>query len=174
MAADYVARIRTVQPSGPYHLLGWSFGGTVAQEMAVQLQAAGEQVAVLVILDSIPSAPGRAGGLPVEDPLEASDIASVEAREAEIFGAASQSESATYRQVLRNNIRLLLEHRPNKVEGDVLFVSSSETNGSGRAAWRPYVSGRIQESAVACPHRDMYRPHIMQEIWEMVEGRLKA
>src|SRR4029453_11314782 len=26
MAADYIARIRTIQPHGPYHLLGWSFG----------------------------------------------------------------------------------------------------------------------------------------------------
>jgi hypothetical protein len=29
MAADYVTQIRTVQPSGPYHLLGWSFGGSL-------------------------------------------------------------------------------------------------------------------------------------------------
>ncbi|WP_368861098.1 alpha/beta fold hydrolase [Streptomyces actuosus] len=43
MAADYVARIREVQPSGPYHLLGWSFGGVVAHAMAVQLRKAGEE-----------------------------------------------------------------------------------------------------------------------------------
>nr|AGS49833.1 long-chain-fatty-acid--CoA ligase [uncultured bacterium esnapd16.2] len=34
MAADYVAQIRTVQPAGPYHLLGWSLGGRIAQAMA--------------------------------------------------------------------------------------------------------------------------------------------
>lgn len=43
MAADYVAQLRTVQPAGPYHLLGWSFGGIVAHEMAVQLQRAGRR-----------------------------------------------------------------------------------------------------------------------------------
>ncbi|MFD5895329.1 amino acid adenylation domain-containing protein [Streptomyces sp. NPDC060366] len=57
MAADYVAQLRTVQPTGPYHLLGWSFGGIVAHEMAVQLQRAGEEVGLLAVLDAMPAAP---------------------------------------------------------------------------------------------------------------------
>jgi len=54
MAADYVAQIRAVQPKGPYHLGGFSFGGLVAFEMARLLEAAGEAVATLVLLDSEP------------------------------------------------------------------------------------------------------------------------
>ncbi|MGW1506614.1 amino acid adenylation domain-containing protein [Streptomyces mirabilis] len=54
MAADYVRQIRTIQPTGPYYLLGWSFGGVVAHAMAVQLQADGQEVAMLVMLDSTP------------------------------------------------------------------------------------------------------------------------
>ncbi|MER5965975.1 amino acid adenylation domain-containing protein [Streptomyces sp. NPDC002057] len=61
MAADYVTQIRTVQPAGPYHLLGWSFGGIVAHEMAVQLQRAGEEVGLLAVLDAIPAAAGEDG-----------------------------------------------------------------------------------------------------------------
>ncbi|MFD3519137.1 amino acid adenylation domain-containing protein [Streptomyces sp. NPDC058653] len=57
MAADYVAQLRTVQPAGPYHLLGWSFGGMVAHEMAVQLQRAGEEIGLLAVLDAIPPTP---------------------------------------------------------------------------------------------------------------------
>ncbi|MYT77483.1 non-ribosomal peptide synthase domain TIGR01720/amino acid adenylation domain-containing protein [Streptomyces sp. MnatMP-M77] len=56
MATDYVTQIRTVQPTGPYHLLGWSFGGVVAHEMAVQLQRMGEEVGLLAVLDSMPLA----------------------------------------------------------------------------------------------------------------------
>ncbi|WP_457784530.1 amino acid adenylation domain-containing protein, partial [Streptomyces olivaceus] len=52
MAADYVAQLRTVQPSGPYRLLGWSFGGNVAHEMAVQLEEQREQVSLLALLDA--------------------------------------------------------------------------------------------------------------------------
>jgi amino acid adenylation domain-containing protein/non-ribosomal peptide synthase protein (TIGR01720 family) len=56
MAARYLAAIREVQPHGPYLLGGWSFGGVVAFEMAHQLGAAGERVALLALIDSF--APG--------------------------------------------------------------------------------------------------------------------
>ena len=55
MAADYIEQIRSVRPSGPYRLLGWSCGGVIAHKMAIQLQAAGEEVASLVIMDMLPS-----------------------------------------------------------------------------------------------------------------------
>ena len=34
MVRDYVAEIRKIQPSGPYHLVGWSFGGVAAYAIA--------------------------------------------------------------------------------------------------------------------------------------------
>jgi amino acid adenylation domain-containing protein len=54
MAAAYVDEIRRYQPSGPYHLGGYSLGGRIALEMALQLEAAGERVAFLGILDATP------------------------------------------------------------------------------------------------------------------------
>jgi acyl-CoA synthetase (AMP-forming)/AMP-acid ligase II/thioesterase domain-containing protein/NADP-dependent 3-hydroxy acid dehydrogenase YdfG len=54
MAADYLRQIRTVQPHGPYHLLGWSFGGLVTHAMAAQLRAEGERVGLLALLDTWP------------------------------------------------------------------------------------------------------------------------
>ncbi len=52
LAAYYLRDMRRVQPRGPYHLLGYSFGGTLTLEMAHQLHAAGEQVALLGMLDA--------------------------------------------------------------------------------------------------------------------------
>ncbi len=52
MAAYYVRELRLVQPAGPYALLGFSFGGLVAYEMAQQLSAAGESVNLLGMLDT--------------------------------------------------------------------------------------------------------------------------
>ncbi len=52
MAEDYIREIRTVQPAGPYYIGGFSAGGVVAFEMARQLQAAGQEVGVLALLDS--------------------------------------------------------------------------------------------------------------------------
>ncbi len=52
MATHYIEDIRRVQPHGPYRLLGYSFGGTVALEMAHQLRARGEEVEMLGMIDS--------------------------------------------------------------------------------------------------------------------------
>ena len=52
LAASYVSEIRGLQPEGPYYLGGLSFGGIVAFEMAQQLIAAGEEVALLALFDT--------------------------------------------------------------------------------------------------------------------------
>ncbi|MBW8873685.1 MAG: hypothetical protein JF614_01860 [Acidobacteria bacterium] len=56
-AAEYVDAVRSFQPVGPYLLAGYSFGGVVAFEMARQLNRAGEEVALLALLDQ-PVSPG--------------------------------------------------------------------------------------------------------------------
>jgi amino acid adenylation domain-containing protein len=52
MAAHYIREMRTVQPHGPYYLCAFSAGGLIIFEMARQLQAQGEQVAFLGLLDA--------------------------------------------------------------------------------------------------------------------------
>jgi amino acid adenylation domain-containing protein len=57
IAGWFVAAVRRAQPSGPYHVGGWSFGGLVAWEMARQLAAAGAEVGLVALLDTaVPSA----------------------------------------------------------------------------------------------------------------------
>ena len=52
MAALYISEIRAFQPRGPYFLLGASFGGLVIYEMAQQLLAQGQKVALLAMLNT--------------------------------------------------------------------------------------------------------------------------
>lgn len=54
LAASYLAAIRQVQPEGNYLLGGYSFGGNLAVEMAIQLQAAGQEVSRLILIDAHP------------------------------------------------------------------------------------------------------------------------
>jgi len=54
LAAHYLAEIRKLQPNGPYYLLGYSFGGLLAFEMAHQLHAVGQSVELLGMLDTFP------------------------------------------------------------------------------------------------------------------------
>jgi len=53
MASLYVKEVRRVQPHGPYYLGGYCMGGTVAYEMAQQLKAQGEEVALLALFDTM-------------------------------------------------------------------------------------------------------------------------
>ncbi|KAF9995749.1 hypothetical protein BGZ79_010522 [Entomortierella chlamydospora] len=52
MTKDYVDQIRRIQPRGPYQLLGWSFGGSIAHNMAVELEKLGERVDLLALMDT--------------------------------------------------------------------------------------------------------------------------
>ncbi|MDQ2679117.1 MAG: SDR family NAD(P)-dependent oxidoreductase [Actinomycetota bacterium] len=69
MATDYLDEVRSVQPHGPYLLGGFSGGGIAALEMAQQLHAAGEEVSLLVMLDT---------PVPYETPLTARDRAQLQ------------------------------------------------------------------------------------------------
>ncbi len=51
MAAAYTASLRTVQPEGPYQLIGFCGGGLIAFEMAQQLRAQGQEVDLLVMIE---------------------------------------------------------------------------------------------------------------------------
>jgi acyl-coenzyme A synthetase/AMP-(fatty) acid ligase/thioesterase domain-containing protein len=55
MAEDYLAEVRARQPQGPYQLCGYSFGGLVAFEMAVRLKAAGQEVGLVGLFDTLTS-----------------------------------------------------------------------------------------------------------------------
>jgi acetoacetyl-CoA synthetase len=52
MATAYIALMRSVQPAGPYSVGGYSFGGTIAFEIARQLSLGGDEIETLVMLDS--------------------------------------------------------------------------------------------------------------------------
>ncbi len=87
-AVDYIAEIRQVQANGPYLLSGFSGGGIAAYEMARQLKAAGEEVAVLALLDT---------PLPVRPSLNTRDKALIKIEELRRKGPAYLIEWAKNR-----------------------------------------------------------------------------
>ncbi|HKI01152.1 MAG TPA: non-ribosomal peptide synthetase, partial [Thermoanaerobaculia bacterium] len=133
LAARYVAGVRRVQPAGPYQLGGWSMGGTVAYEMARQLTAAGEAVALVAMIDSdAPSGPE--GGSDIDDAtLEARfevDLAAVSA------DALAPEDFARLFAVFRRNYRALLAYAPLPYGGPVTLLVAEDGYGpAGAAAW---------------------------------------
>ncbi|MGX8910325.1 thioesterase domain-containing protein [Streptomyces netropsis] len=69
IAASYIAAMRRVQPTGPYLIGGWSFGGFVAFEMARQLRAAGEETARVILLDTVAVGPDARRGAYTDEAL---------------------------------------------------------------------------------------------------------
>jgi thioesterase domain-containing protein len=63
--------------------------------------------------------------------------------------------------LFRENIGLTETFRPGVFEGDLLHFAAVGDDGAGRSAasqWGPYVSGRIEDHAIACGHHSMLRP----------------
>ncbi|MEE4418125.1 amino acid adenylation domain-containing protein [Streptomyces bugieae] len=195
MARDYVARLRTVQPHGPYHLLGWSMGGIVAHEMARLLRADGERVALLALLDAYPRLPDarpvdydepqalaevlHSLGLPQPEgtslgPESALRLLKEHGSALATLGPRQLSAVAT---VFTHNVNAQRRHHSRPLDADLLFFEATEDKGPDPerpANWAPYVSGRIEAHQVACRHGDMLAPEPLAEIGTLLAERLRT
>jgi thioesterase domain-containing protein/acyl carrier protein len=154
MACEYLKQIRAVQPRGPYHLLGWSFGGLVAQAMASLAQQEGEEVRLLALLDALP-----AGLDERPDELEDEELRAAFAADPELSEMFDEARRARLAEVTRNNMKLRREFEPAAYAGDVLlFVAARDHDEATLAeAWRPYTGGSIRTIPIDCGHHDMLR-----------------
>jgi amino acid adenylation domain-containing protein len=174
MASDYIEQIQLVQASGPYHILGFSFGGLVAQEVAVQLRAVGEQVGALVIMDAAPGGTRVANAAPPETSSSAPKSPDQEdtlPRDQGFFAAMSDEEFAMFQRDLKNSQVMQHAHEPRKFEGNALLVVSTKSEHAdagfpgGADRWRPYISGEISEVHVSCVHTQLMRPEMLAKAW---------
>jgi amino acid adenylation domain-containing protein len=183
MASDYVKQIRAVQESGPYHLLGWSFGGIVAHEIAVQLQADGEHVAALIIMDGYPPRPVTepAPACPAgpetsgEGSIPAGIMDWIRQERSGFLEVISERELAILGRILQNNVEIMCAHELGRFDGDLLLIAASEDNPgdtSAIARWEPYVSGEISGSGLPCGHFEMVRPDMLDQAWSQISAWL--
>ncbi|MFD4636448.1 amino acid adenylation domain-containing protein [Lentzea sp. NPDC058436] len=184
VAAGYVERIREIQPHGPYHLLGWSVGGMVAHEMAVELQEAGEEVASLVLLDAYPSDQWRHLPAPTErdalvalsriagqpDPGEDLDRAAVlEAlrRGGSALAALPSTTLARVTDVVRHSSHVVRDsvHRRWRGTAD-LFVADEPRaeDWLDPGGWQSYVDGEVRVHRLPCTHPEMVSPEHLSTI----------
>ncbi|MBZ4604276.1 amino acid adenylation domain-containing protein [Mycobacterium avium] len=180
MAKNYADRIQGVDPTGPYNLLGWSFGGVVAHEIAIELQRRGCPVRHLILLDAllvIPSSDILNSDVLVEQALnEVLRFCGIQVPEGDepltyeraekLLRERGIEELPRYKPLLdsivRNdntNLALARAHEPGVFDGDVkLFAAAREEgdqNSSSLRSWRPYVTGEISSYPVDCTHQQM-------------------
>ena len=159
LAAHYVDRIRAVQPDGPYHLLGWSAGGTITHEIAVQLRAAGHRVALLALLDTfpaelVPDVPEPAYGESEIDTTGLPDALVARVRE------RADTAAVTVETALR-------QHVPGVHDGEIhLFTAESEHRGPAAlaAAWNRHATDGVVEHPLPFAHSDLTTPDALRRI----------
>ncbi|MFJ4792922.1 non-ribosomal peptide synthetase [Kitasatospora purpeofusca] len=184
IAADYVREIRAVRPQGPYHLLGWSFGAVVAQEMAVQLRAAGQEVGLLALLDGLPSGPGTEEPPASDDPVEtlAELLASLGYDPADGRGQAELTAllgeaAALLPDVFEHHRKLMAEHVPGHYRGPAVFVGATADKPADwpyEAAWAPYLTGGVAAHRIDCAHGALTQPEPLARIAAVLAETLES
>ncbi|MEU0743780.1 amino acid adenylation domain-containing protein [Streptomyces sp. NPDC006134] len=196
MAAAYVKIIKELRPQGPYHLLGWSFGGSLVHEVAVQLEAGGDEVGLVADLDSYPRTPQEEVGddqtllgwvveLVGHDKnefagreLTAADVVDVLRRGNSPMAALGEERVLAMLETMRANGKALSDWQPRTFHGRLqLFVASAglteEEIAARGALWQPHVAGGIDVHRVPCAHDYMMHPDALALIGAAVAAELQ-
>jgi acetoacetyl-CoA synthetase len=175
MAATYVETLRTVQPTGPYAIAGYSFGALVAFEMARVLAARGEEVEWLGLLD--PSihhrclpAPRRWAfraarplGLLREGIAVRTRLARRRREGVPVWARLESQPELTplIRRLERANEQAFRAHDPGTYDGDATVFSGRRAIGedvcTSLAIWRRVVRGELTVRRVPGYHYELIR-----------------
>ncbi|WRZ04763.1 amino acid adenylation domain-containing protein [Streptomyces sp. NBC_00385] len=183
MIEDYLARIRSVQPQGPYRIAGWSFGGLTAHALAVRLRAEGERVELLALLDAYPPTDDAKDREVVDHEIVAQNLRAMgfEFDEAELRAdqdavlmrlpdflkntdePLAHLEAAgivALKDVFVNNIRIMRKFQPGFFDGDVLFFSANQMPEEDRerldvGSWQPFIGGHVDVHTIESTHGDL-------------------
>ncbi|MFD4443299.1 non-ribosomal peptide synthase/polyketide synthase, partial [Nocardia sp. NPDC058519] len=184
-AQRYIAAIRAVQPQGPYHLLGWSLGGLLAHAVATDLQADGEQVAQLAMMDSwlgdgpeqtpMPTVGDLLGGLAGAD--LAFDTDGLAAAAAGIGGPLAALDRARIARIIdaaTASMRMVDDYRPRRFDGDLDYFAATidDPSGSrGAASWATAVEGTVHRHGIDATHWAMAGEAALARIAQVLDGR---
>ncbi|QIS05391.1 amino acid adenylation domain-containing protein [Nocardia brasiliensis] len=193
-ADRYVREIRELQPTGPYHLLGWSFGGLIAHAIAARLQADGHRVGLVALLDSdtadvdsadveqlTPGAFVNSFGaiFGIHDvPAEATASEAAERIRARLGGHtlvdADMIErlTASYNAAARSRAGY---QRP-VFDGDLLYFSATVDSSDivGPDGWRPYATGTVVNHDIEVTHNELTAPHVLPIIARVLDEHLEG
>ncbi|MEV5650885.1 amino acid adenylation domain-containing protein [Nocardia sp. NPDC052254] len=193
IARRYVDAIRTVQPHGPYHLLGWSLGGQLAHAVAAEIRSTGAEVALLALLDA------EADGI---DPSEVSTVtagelvsnlgpvmgidfvdADASAEEAarlisERLGDSLHIDAATIERMTdayNLSINAAGNWHPPEVDTDMLYFTATKdrrAGATGHQGWAGFVHGQIRNVDIDATHLAMTEPAVVADIARVLDAHL--
>ncbi|WP_439794514.1 amino acid adenylation domain-containing protein [Streptomyces agglomeratus] len=176
LVQTYLARIRSVQPHGPYNLLGWSFGGFAAHAIAAELRARGEEVELLAMMDCYPDTAVEAGNLDGQEIREGFDQF-LRHRYADADSLDVDAISDLVTGISVEHIAMLTGYLPPEFDGAAVFFKAGAVTVDGEdssrldpaGAWRGHIHGPMTVHAVPTSHQDMDRPESMQVVGNVLK-----
>lgn len=194
LASAYADAIQTHDPEGPYQLLGWSFGGATAHQVAVELQQRGAVVVRLIALDPILirdastatvvsesdvlEAILQAVGVAAEQycrPLTYSQAQTLIQQEVDAeFALPSRRLVQIMVANANTNLQLNAQHQPGIFAGRmVLFSAQPVRSGADlQQCWRQYVAGEVTEYPVNCTHEELLNPAALKTFGDLIRAAL--
>lgn len=198
MAAAYTQAMKSVQPVGPYHLCGWSTGGIIAFEIARQLDAAGDEAALVMLFDS--AIPREEEQFDEQDLamllgflFPGDDLANIRQldrqqqleafqRRAEranlLFASESASQVARIYDVFQANMKAVAEYRPAPLHQPIILVRASQQVTPMHAdpflGWQPWAAAGIEVLDVSSAHLAMFQQPGVAEVAKLLNERLAA
>jgi len=179
MVEHHLATLRRLQPQGPYYLLGYSLGGTLAHAMAARLQQQGEQVAFLGMLDTYPPE-GQDWTGPSEEQAQqevAQEQAEFLAAEQETDAVLLAEKEAMFATIVANYkdaVRHLSCATSAHFNGNATLFVARKTLPADmdiEATWAPYVEG-LTCYHQDCEHADILSPASLENLGPLLDGLL--
>jgi amino acid adenylation domain-containing protein len=187
MAALYLEQLRALQPRGPYRLAGWSFGGIVAYEMARQLESAGEELALLALIDAsppddLPEESLVGDGLPSIGRaffgLEEADLAELDEESALALlltrgrdlgllpaGMTAAAVGRLIRVVIAHTRALAGYRATSRIQSDIcLLRAATDSRVRDPAGWRRRTVGSFSVVTVPGSHHEMVYPPAVDKL----------
>lgn len=195
LAVLYADRLQSTQSQGPYHLLGWSVGGILAQAVAVELQRRQAQVGVLCLLDAYPSAAWRAQPPPAADAMykallhiagfDPNELPEVKLTRLDVIhflrqqqhplGALDDAQlNGVFHAVAANNHAVRL-HEEEKFNGNLLFFQAGldhKDTTLSPTMWQPWVE-QIQVHTLPFLHAHLTTPEAIRLISPILRAQSK-
>ncbi len=186
-ATDYIAQIQAIQPTGPYYLGGYCFGGYLALEIAQQLRQQGETVELVILLESYGPAIPFYQSTPTIGTI-ALNLLSLHRRLQEKLrlrrhanaNATNNATTGTYQQhiaIPRAPIQAAVQSYPLRAyAGDVLMIYGNASHLGSRwlpqLGWGQTFTGKAELRSVAGGHLTLLEAPYIQPVGTIITAAL--
>jgi acyl transferase domain-containing protein/acyl-CoA synthetase (AMP-forming)/AMP-acid ligase II/thioesterase domain-containing protein/acyl carrier protein len=158
LAADYLSHLERAGVSEPVVLGGWSLGGAIAFEMAVQRARQGHRVAQVVLIDSY-----AGSAVPSPDLLNAAGVPPG------VRTDIPAQELEGLRRTWQGHFDALRRYRPGAYRGPVLSVRAVPAQGSPDEIWQA-VAGDLQVHRLSADHFSIMSPRSKEALLLALKG----